>query len=167
MSQDNSTDNQDPGTSFTPDRLGDVMENGDDNLSQQYASVDLDCEEGVSDNNLQFSSSLSPFDIAESTNSNKQLLPSNDILLWIFNYIKRFRGVEGKKKPPFATILHMIMASSLGLIGILLVSATDRWFLSTDYDVNGRGISILSGAYAATAGKYAHPFCCRGLNNDY
>jgi hypothetical protein len=117
----------------------------------------IDCETAVvpiTDENVQVLTSIKsivPLEVEKKDNSTKSL--HEEIYPSVVHYFAKFGGVEGKKKPPLATFHHMMVASTLGFIGILLVSATDRWFLSTKYEVDGYGVSMLSGAYAATAGK--------------
>ena len=74
-----------------------------------------------------------------------------EYLLW--SYWRKFQGVPDKQAPPMTPFLQMLVSSILGFIGIFLVSVTDYWYLSKGYQFNGKGLTMLTGAYAATAGK--------------
>lgn len=76
----------------------------------------------------------------------------DQIIQWCKQYGRKLTGVVGKQPPPMSTPLNIIAASVLGFIGILLVTVTDQWFLHK-ITVGDHGIRMLSGAYAATAGK--------------
>jgi len=68
-------------------------------------------------------------------------------------YARKWVGVEGKTKPKMNTFQHMIISGILGFVGVFLIAVTDFWYLSGYSD----GVVMLSGAYAATAGKYLSP----------
>lgn len=75
-------------------------------------------------------------------------------------YWKKFQGVPDKKPPAMTPFIQMLVSSVLGFIGIFLVSVTDYWYLSKDYQFDGKGLTMLTGAYAATAGKYYYTLIC-------
>ncbi|RYG98991.1 hypothetical protein EON65_50795 [archaeon] len=75
---------------------------------------------------------------------------------WVISYAKKFAGVEGKKAPPMTKRHEMVYSSILAFIGIFLVSLTDYWYLTPEHDVDGLGIKMLTGAYAATSGRHIH-----------
>ncbi len=49
--------------------------------------------------------------------------------------------------------LQIVVSSVLGFIGILLISITDEKYLFDEFMVDNYGIRMLTGAYAASAGK--------------
>ncbi len=66
-------------------------------------------------------------------------------------YCAKLLGTD--KQPPAMAALSEILATFvLGFAGIVLVAITDWWFLSS-ITVDDYGIQMLTGAYAATAGK--------------
>jgi hypothetical protein len=68
------------------------------------------------------------------------------------SYLKKFAGVEGKMPPPMQKLSEMVFSSTLALIGLLLVSVTDYYFLYPGFTVDDAGIKMLTGAYGATSG---------------
>jgi hypothetical protein len=89
--------------------------------------------------------------IADVERSDKDSKSTANYESWWKGYIHKFYGVDGKLPPPMQLPINILASSILGFIGILLVSATDQWFLSS-ITIHDYGIQMLGGAYAATAG---------------
>lgn len=69
-------------------------------------------------------------------------------------YLRKFQGIEGKAFPAQKTYMDMNVSFLLSFVGILMLSALDRWFLinfSTYEDGDPYTVTMLTAAYAASA----------------
>lgn len=81
----------------------------------------------------------------------KDIKKDLSVLTVLKSYFIKFCGVEGKVPPKMTPLLQILVSSMLGFIGIFLVSVTDFWYLSRNFESDDRGITMLTGTYAATA----------------
>jgi len=70
---------------------------------------------------------------------------------WLLLYVKKFIGQPDKVPPKMAPIHQIFISSLLAFTGILLVTITDYWYLQRTYEIHDQGITMLTGAYGATA----------------
>jgi hypothetical protein len=72
---------------------------------------------------------------------------------WLTLYFRKFLGVKDKVPPPMQKIHEMVISSILAFIGILLVSLSDYYYLTENFDANDIPVKMLSGACGATSGN--------------
>jgi hypothetical protein len=72
---------------------------------------------------------------------------------WLTLYFRKFLGVKDKVPPPMQKIHEMVISSILAFIGILLVSISDYYYLTENFDANDIPVKMLSGACGATSGN--------------
>ena len=69
-------------------------------------------------------------------------------------YLRKFKGIEGKAFPAQKTYMEMKISFLLSFVGILMLSALDRWFLINFFtyeDGDQYTVTMLTAAYAASA----------------
>jgi CBS-domain-containing membrane protein len=72
----------------------------------------------------------------------------------LLQYWSKFKGVEGKTFPPQKSYIEMNVSFLLSFVGILMLSALDRWFLIRffTYDEGDQfTVTMLTAVYAASA----------------
>jgi hypothetical protein len=69
------------------------------------------------------------------------------------DYLNKFRGMEGKKKPPRLPLIEIFYNSLISFIGIMLIAVADYYYLKRTFST-GDGdtlVMMLIGSFGATA----------------
>lgn len=132
------------------------MSDGSSNIPHSSQEMTVISVHDVESNLGENTSNYQPIEKHEDSN-NKDIQPSQEeegyILPYLIHYWKKFQGIPDKKSPPHNPYYQVLTSCILTFVGLILVSITDYFYLTRDFKLNNLGIKMLTGAYAATAGK--------------
>ncbi len=132
--------------SFVSSKDADILK---DVESQSAVFLELPTNEDKTDS--QDTTPIQPSDDLTVIDESNPVVMKKEALLYA--YLRKFKGVEGKKSPPRSALIEVAPAAIFSFIGIFLVSVTSYWYLSRNFEGdNGTVVTLLSGAYGATAG---------------
>lgn len=77
------------------------------------------------------------------------------IYISFYLYLRKWRGIEGRSSPAMTPPWQIVISSLLAFLGIFVLSSAEYWILP---DLKQENLIILTGAYAATAGKSLYMF---------